>query len=163
MTSACSCCIKIPPRWLGSADRQFLMTHATQLHTVFVAITQWLWPLHRLMTATDALTTVWIPPHYGMPMSWFGFSAGINVWWGLIPKDPPYRCSREQELIVLCHNASPLGNGALIQGAWFMPFWVACRMGDWVERILPAWLWTWVFVLQVFVGSYYTQCTSPHQ
>ena len=33
------------------------------------------------------------------------------------------------ELIVLGHSGSPMGNRALIQGFWFMPIWVACRIG----------------------------------
>lgn len=99
------------------------------MHIVFIAVTQPLWSLHQLMTATDA----WIHSHYRMPMSWFGFSAGVNVWWGLVPVDPPYCCGREQELIVLCHSGLPMGNRALIQSLCDLcPFeWLAAWVTEW--------------------------------
>lgn len=104
-------------------------------------------------------------PLHRMPMSWFGFSAGINVWWGLTLVDPPYCCNRERglvigtmnpgiELIVLCHSGLPMGNRTLIQGLWFMLVWVASCMGDRVAHISPARVWTSVSVLHMFMGSY---------
>lgn len=100
----------------------FLMTRRGNMHIVFIAITQPLCSLHQLMTATDASFTASIPLLHRLPMSWFGFSADINVWWGLIPVDPPYCGNRERslvigkmnpevELIVLRHSGSPMGNG----------------------------------------------------
>lgn len=105
-------------------------------------------------SADDSNRCSWIPARCRMPMSWFEFSASINVWWGLIPSDPPYCCIVEGELIVRCHSRLPIGNQALIQGLWYMPILVACLMGDWVAHISPVKSWTLISVLQMFMGSH---------
>lgn len=70
----------------------------------------------------------------------------------LIPVDPPYCWSWEQELIVLCHHGSPMGNRALIHGLWFMPIWVT--------HISPASFWDVLHMFTLVLGFY--QCTSTY-